>query len=58
MSTPTEYREEASEYVRQADVAFDSRRLQLLDMAKTCLQLAENEEWLRRHKYRLPPMWV
>ena len=47
MPTPTEYREEAAEYVRQADVAFDARRMQLLDMAKACLQLAEHEEWLR-----------
>ena len=52
MQTPTQYREEAAEYVRQADAAFDSRGLQLLDMAKACLQLAEHEEWLRMgYKY-------
>ena len=46
MPTPTEYREEAAEYVRQADVAFEAH-LRSSDMAKTCLRLAEEEEWLR-----------
>jgi hypothetical protein len=52
MPTPTEYRDEAAEYLRQADLASASRRFELLDMAKACLQLADHEEWLRMgYKY-------
>ena len=46
MLTAAEYREEASKYVRQAEGATDGRRLRLLEMAQSCLPLADQAELL------------
>jgi hypothetical protein len=45
MRTPAEYRAEAEMYVHQADAAgTEARRTRFLEMAKTCLRLADLAE--------------
>jgi hypothetical protein len=47
MRTPAEYREEAKSYVLQSEgVADAGRRARLLEMAQSCLRLADQAEWL------------
>jgi hypothetical protein len=47
MRTSTEYREEAKGYVLQAEAVTDSgRRSRLLEMAQSCIRLADQAEWL------------
>lgn len=46
MRTAAEYREEAAGYVRQAEGVSESRRLRLLEMAQSCLRLADQAELL------------
>jgi hypothetical protein len=46
-SSPADYRKEAEDYVRQADtLQSGTRRLRLLDMAQSCIRLADQAEWL------------
>ncbi len=46
-SSPADFRKEAEGYVRQADVLpSGTRRFRLLDMAGSCIRLAEQTEWL------------
>jgi hypothetical protein len=45
--TPAEYREEAAGYVRQAETANGGRRIRLLEMAQSCLRLADQAELLQ-----------
>jgi len=48
MRTPAEYRAEAEGYVRQAEAAETSgRRARLLEMAQSCLRLADQAELLQ-----------
>ena len=52
-SSPDDYRREAEDYVRQADLLpSGARRLQLLDMAQSCIQLAVHAEWLAGSPHR------
>ena len=46
MLSAAEYREEASRYVLQAEGATDARRLRLLEMAQSCLRLADQADLL------------
>jgi hypothetical protein len=47
MRTPGEYRAEAEAYVRQSEGLIHSgRRLRLLEMAQSCLRLADQAELL------------
>src|SRR5215213_4164638 len=47
LRTPEEYRKEAEEYVRLAERLGESgRRTRLLDMAQSCLRLADQAELL------------
>ena len=46
MRTAAEYREEAAGYVGQAEAASHSRRLRLLEMAQSCLRLADQADLL------------
>ena len=46
MQTAAEYREEANGYVRQSENTTAVRRLRLLEMAQSCLRLADQIEFL------------
>jgi hypothetical protein len=47
MRTPAEYRSEAEEYILRAQgVVTSGRRLKLLEMAQSCLRLADQAELL------------
>ena len=47
MRTAAEYRDEARGYVLQAEGVIESgRRARLLEMAQSCLRLADQAEWL------------
>lgn len=47
MRTAAEYRKEAEGYVLQAGEVTDaSRRTRLLEMAQSCIRLADQSEWL------------
>jgi hypothetical protein len=47
MRTSTEYRKEAEGYVLKAEGVTDpGRRARLLEMAQSCLRLADQAEWL------------
>jgi len=48
LRAPAEYRSEAEEYVRLAERLVDDshRRIRLLEMAQSCLRLAEQAELL------------
>jgi hypothetical protein len=53
-SSPADYRQEAEDYVRQADtLPSGTRRLRLLDMAQSCIRLAEHAEWLAGSPHKL-----
>lgn len=64
MLTPAEYRKEAEDYVRQADgLPHGKRRLRLLDMAQSCLRLADQAEWVmdyasKSNGHALPPTYT
>jgi hypothetical protein len=45
-TTAAEYREEASRYVRQSEGCTAVRRLRLLEMAQSCLRLADQVDFL------------
>ena len=48
-SSPADFRKEAEEYVRQADaLPYGTRRVRFLDMARSCIRLADEIEWLSR----------
>ena len=52
-SSSTDYRKEAEDYVREADLLpAGVRRLRLLDMAQSCIQLADHAEWLAASPHR------
>ena len=45
--SPADFRKEAERYVRQAGVLpSGTRRFRLLDMAGSCIRLADQTEWL------------
>jgi hypothetical protein len=44
MRTPAEYRLQAQEYVSEAHTITEERRIHLLEMAESCLRLAEQAE--------------
>jgi hypothetical protein len=45
-SSPSDFRKEAEEYVRQAQLLpTGTRRTRFLDMAGSCIRLAEQAEW-------------
>ena len=46
MPTAAEYREEANHYVRQSEGCTAIRRIRLLEMAQSCLRLADQIEFL------------
>jgi hypothetical protein len=46
MQTAAEYREEAKGYVRQSENTPAVRRLRLLEMAQSCLRLADQIEFV------------
>ncbi|HEY0567373.1 MAG TPA: hypothetical protein VGD13_04470 [Xanthobacteraceae bacterium] len=46
MQTAAEYREEASNYVRQSEGCTAIRRLRFLEMAQACLRLADQVDFL------------
>ena len=48
-SSPADFRKEAEEYVRQADaLPSGKRRIRFLDMARSCIRLADETEWLSK----------
>jgi hypothetical protein len=49
MQTAAEYRDEAEMYVRQSEGGTAVRRLRLLEMAQSCLRLAEQVDFLARN---------
>jgi hypothetical protein len=46
-ASPAEFRKEAEGYTRQAQaLPFGMRHLRFLDMARSCIRLADEAEWL------------
>jgi len=55
MTTPLDYRKEAQEYVQRSEGSrSEMQRARLLEMAESCIRMAEQREWLQTLSTDLP----